>query len=516
MERSIKSDTSLIKGFCTETIAPACGIVIFGASGDLTEKKLIPALFNLYDKKLLKNNFFIIGCARTKLSSIDFREKIKKAMLKPGEDENLAGIDDLLKRCHYIYGNYDDSKLYDNLGLLLNDICKKYSIESNIIFYMAIPPTLFLPVTTELNKKGLLKETEKSFKRIIYEKPYGRDLESALDLDKDLHRLIDENQIYRIDHYLGKETVQNILMFRFANSIFEPIWNQNFIDNVQITVFESIGIEQRAGYYDGAGQLRDMFQNHMMQMLSLIAIEPPASFNADRISDEKAKVLRAIQSFDINNKNGSCIIRGQYLAGEINGNKVYAYRDEQNIPKDSTTETFIAAKVLINNWRWKGVPFYLRTGKRLEKKISQIAITFKKIPHSMFYPIPEDSLSPNVLLLNIQPEEGISFIIQAKIPGSKVCISTISLDFLYKDIFGEIQPEPYERLILDCMLGDRTLFWRNDGIELSWALLTPVLKNWQEDNGNSPLAFYNAGTMGPDQANDLLNKDGRNWFNLKL
>ena len=372
MKKIIKSNPSLLKGFCTETVAPACGIVIFGASGDLTEKKLIPALFNLYDKKLLKDNFFIVGCARTKLDTKSFQVKIKTTILKNTNNPNSTKVNNFIEKCNYIYGNYDDSKLYEDLNILLNNYCKKYSIESNIIFYMAIPPILFLPVTKQLTLNNLLKETEKGFRRIIFEKPFGRDLDSALELDEKLHKLLNENQIYRIDHYLGKETVQNILMFRFANSIFEPIWNQNFIDNVQITVFESIGIEQRAGYYDNAGQLRDMFQNHMMQMLSLIAIEPPASFDADRISDEKAKLLRAIQSFDLDNKSDPGIIRSQYLAGNVNGEKVCSYKDEKNIPGDSTTETFVAAKILINNWRWKGVPFYLRTGKRLAKKYNVI------------------------------------------------------------------------------------------------------------------------------------------------
>ncbi len=512
MEKSIKSNPSLIKGFCTEITSPACGIVIFGASGDLTHRKLLPALFNLFEKKLLKDNFFIIGCARTKLSNESFKEKVKESLLRNNKNTNLSKINDFILRCHYIDGDYDDNKLYEKLNNLLDDLCKKYATHNNIIFYMSTPPTLFLPVTKHLASNGLIKEKENNFKRIIYEKPHGRDLESALDLDKKLHKLLNENQIYRIDHYLGKETVQNILMFRFANSIFEPIWNQNYIDNVQITVFESIGIEQRAGYYDNAGQLRDMFQNHMMQMLSLIAIEPPASFNADRISDEKSKLLRSLQPFNFNNKDDINIIRGQYIEGDFDGNKVCSYKEEQGVSKNSLTETYVAAKIMINNWRWQSVPFYLRTGKRLAKKFSQIAITFKKIPHSMFYPIPENDLSPNVLLLNIQPEEGISFIIQAKSPGSKVCMSTISLDFLYKDIFGDTQPEPYERLLLDCMVGDQTLFWRNDGIELSWSLLTPVLESWQNFPDNSPLTYYKSGSSGPKEAEMLLKKDGRTWL----
>lgn len=512
MKKTIKPNVSLIKGFCTETNASSCGIVIFGASGDLTHKKLIPSLYNLYEKNSIKDDFFIIGCARTKLSNENFKDKIKKSLLKNNKNLNSTKLNEFIKKCRYISGEYDDMKLYEQLENLINALCKKYPISTNLIFYMAIPPTLFLPVSINLESKGLLEEKNNTFRHVIYEKPYGRDLDSALDLDKKLHLLLKENQIYRIDHYLGKETVQNILIFRFANSIFEPIWNQKYIDNVQITVAESIGIEERAGYYDSAGQLRDMFQNHMMQMLSLIAIEPPASFNADRISDEKSKLLRAIQPFEFKDSKKTYIIRGQYTDGEINGKKVPAYKDEKNISKNSNTDTFVAAKIMINNWRWKGVPFYLRTGKRMPKKFSQIAITFKKIPHSMFYPIPEEDLSQNVLLLNIQPDEGISFVIQAKVPGSKVCISTISLDFLYKDLFGETQPEPYERLLLDCMLGDQTLFWRNDGIELSWSLLSPVLNYSEKYPKKIPLAYYNAGTWGPKEADLLLKNTNHKWI----
>ena len=507
---------NIIKGFCTESKANPCGIVIFGASGDLTHRKILPALFNLYQKKLIGESFYLIGCARSEMNTDDFRIKIEDSLDSHIQNDYHVEKTNFIKKCFYLSGDYNDKKLYDNLKLQIKELDNNNLTKGNIIFYMATPPSLYSIITNKLKSAELTDEIDKDrqFRRIIFEKPFGHDLDSALKLDADLKNILKEHQIYRIDHYLGKETVQNILMFRFANSIFEPIWNQHFIDNVQITVAEEIGIEHRAGYYDNAGQLRDMFQNHMMQLLSLIAIEPPASFNADRVRDETVKLLRSIQPFDLDNKDNPCIIRGQYLDGEINDKKVDAYKREKNINPDSTTETFVAAKVLINNWRWKGVPFYLRSGKRLAKKYSQIAITFKRVPHSMFYPLPQEELSPNALVLNVQPDEGISFEIQAKLPGPKVCMSTLSLNFLYKDIIGDKQPEPYERLLLDCMLGDQTLFWRHDGIEVCWSLLTPVLERWQNDPEICPLTFYKAGTWGPLESELLLKQDGRSWRKL--
>ena len=504
---------NIIKGFCTESKANPCGMVIFGASGDLTHRKILPAIFNLYQKKLINEKFYLIGCARTEMSNDEFRTKIMRSLNSHIQQGYKEKINDFIKKCFYLSGDYNDNKLYDNLKLSIKKLDKLYFSKGNIIFYMATPPSIYSEITNKLKQAELTNEVdnEKQFKRIIFEKPFGRDLESALELDANLKNILKEHQIYRIDHYLGKETVQNILMFRFANSIFEPIWNQHFIDHVQITVAEEIGIEHRAGYYDNAGQLRDMFQNHIMQLLSLIAIEPPASFNADRVRDETVKLLRSIQPFDLDNKSNPCIIRAQYTEGKINGIEVESYRNEENVNNDSTTETFVAAKIMINNWRWKGVPFYLRSGKRLVKKHSQIAITFKKVPHSMFYPLPQEELSPNALILNVQPDEGISFEIQAKLPGPKVCISTLSLNFLYKDIIGDNQPEPYERLLLDCMLGDQTLFWRHDGIEVSWSLLTPVLEKWKNDPKSCPLTFYKAGTWGPLDSELLLKQDGRSW-----
>jgi len=503
-------EVSVEGGFCTESKAKPCGIVIFGASGDLTHRKLIPALFSMYEKRILTEDFFILGCARSELTQDDFRTKIKNELTVDKTNKELS---EFLEHCDYIHGNYDELELYNALKGRLDKLSKKFHTESNIIFYMATPPQLYYTVTEELSRTGLTREESggKGFRRIIYEKPFGHDLTSAVELNEKLHSLIEEHQIYRIDHYLGKETVQNLLMFRFANSIFEPIWNQNYIDNIQITVAEELGVEHRAGYYDKAGQLRDMFQNHMMQMLSLVAIEPPASFDADSVRDEKVKLMKAIQPFKLTDPIANCIIRGQYKEGLINGKKVPGYTEEKGVPEDSRTETFVAAKILINNWRWKGVPFYLRSGKRLRTKFSEIAITFKKVPHSMFFPLPQDSLSPNVLVMRVQPKEGMSLSIQTKIPGPKICMTSLQMKFQYQDIFGEKTPEPYERLILDCIVGDQTLFWRHDGVKVAWSLLTPVLDFWASNPSACPLTYYDAGTWGPFESELLLKQDSRNW-----
>jgi glucose-6-phosphate 1-dehydrogenase len=343
------------------------------------------------------------------------------------------------------------------------------------------------------------------------EKPFGRDLHSAVELDNIIHRCFDESQIYRIDHYLGKETVQNILMFRFANAIFEPLWNRNYIDHVQITIAESIGIEHRGGYYDKAGALRDMFQNHMLQMLALAAMEPPSSFDADGIRDEKVKLLRSIRPLTLQPWAES-IIGGQYAPGVIDGEEVVGYRDESGISRDSKTETFIAAKLFIDNWRWKDVPFYLRTGKRLSCKDTEIAITFKKVPHSMFASSGLSDMSPNVLVLQIQPEEGITLSFQAKRPGSKICMSTLNMNFSYRDVFGVDTHGAYQRLLLDCMLSDQTLFTRYDGVELSWRLLMPVLEAWQSENLTPQ--EYPAGSESFPEADRLIGLDGRKWRKL--
>jgi glucose-6-phosphate 1-dehydrogenase len=349
---------------------------------------------------------------------------------------------------------------------------------------------------------------------VVVEKPFGRDLESAMDLDRSLRAVLSEKQIYRIDHYLGKETVQNILLFRFANSIFEPIWNRRYVDHIQITVAESIGVEHRAGYFEQAGLLRDMFQNHMLQMLSLATMEPPISFDGDRVRDEKVKLLRSIRPF-LSEDPDTRVIRGQYTAGEVDGSGVPGYREEKGVSPESIVETFVAAKVCLDNWRWQGVPIYLRAGKRMAKKASRIAVQFKSVPHSMFKPLEPGDLSPNVLMFNVQPEEGILLGIQAKRPGPKLCMDTLHMHFHYKDVITGQLPDAYERLLLDCMLGDQTLFIRHDDMEVSWSLITPLLREWEKPESVTahPLHRYAAGSWGPQASCELPQQGGRSWIN---
>ncbi len=501
--------------FCVETRPGPCCLIIFGASGDLTHRKLLPALFSLYKKNLLPDEFYILGCARTKMTDEEFRKRVSISINESSKENKQYELDNFVRLCNYHAGDYYSQETYIELSNKLNKMDKEYNINKRHIFYFATPPDLYCPITKNLNSVSLAKEPddEKSFTRVVIEKPFGHNLNSALALDKELHLSFSENQIYRIDHYLGKETVQNILMFRFANAIFEPIWNRRYIDNVQITVAESIGVEHRAGYFERAGLLRDMFQNHILQMLALVAMEPPTSFNADRVRDERVKLLRSLRPFPLNNLN-QFIVRGQYTSGFINGEAVPGYRQEKNVSPDSNIETFISAKVFIDNWRWQGVPFYIRTGKRLARKISEIAITFKRVPHSMFAPLPPEALSPNVLVFNVQPEEGIALTIQAKQPGAKLCMSPIVMDFRYKDLFGVDIPDAYERLLLDCMVGDQTLFWRSDDVESAWAFVTPVLDKWEAEPECCPLTFYEAGSWGPSKVYDMIKNDNREWHLL--
>jgi len=502
--------------FCIEVSPIPNILVIFGASGDLANRKLIPALFSLFSKNLLHKKSHIIGCARSVMNDIEFKTKVKRSLSAHIANINPDILDEFLGKLHYISGNYDDEQTYSRLLAKIKYLEKSIEEKGDNkmpvgrIFYLSTPPTIYFTIVEQLGKSTLTKENSDGipWRNVVLEKPFGRDLNSAKELDGQLRSVLRERQIYRIDHYLGKETVQNILMLRFANVMFEPIWNNKYIDNVQITVGESVGIGERAGYYDSYGHLRDMFQNHILQMLTLVAMEPPTTFDASHIRNEKVKVLEAIKPFPINELN-KYILRGQYETGEIDGEKVKGYLDENNIPEGSKTESFVAGKFLIDNWRWKGVPFYMRSGKRMNKRLTEIKITFKKVPHSIFNPIQAEDLSPNVLTLNVQPEEGIALSIQAKQPGPKLCMGDLTMNFKYSEIFGGAKPEAYERLLLDSMLGDQTLFIRNDFIDLSWKLFTPVLEAWEKSD--YPLYKYKAGSWGPDEVCKLLQQDGFCW-----
>ncbi len=494
---------------CTEISPEACGLIIFGASGDLTGRKLIPAIFSLFQKKLLPPNFFILGCARSQISDKGFRKKISESINEHVKTTSPDLLYNFLEHCGYFVIDYHDSKSYTQLLRRIKQLERDHFTSGNCIYYLATPPNLYAPIVAGIGQCGLAAEDEDApdcSARVVIEKPFGRDLNSALDLDKELRQYLHERQIYRIDHYLGKETVQNILMFRFANSIFEPIWNRQYIDNIQITVAESLGVEHRAGYFEQTGLLRDMFQNHMLQMLALVGMELPVSFESDRVRDEKIKLMRSIRPFPIN-ELGRHIVRGQYGPGRIAGKAVPGYRQEPNVAPDSNIETFVAARYLIDNWRWQGVPFYLRSGKRMPKKLSEIAVTFKKVPHSIFASHAASHLTANVLVFNVQPDEGISLTIQAKRPGPKLCLTPLKMDFSYCGAFGTDPPNAYERLLLDCMLGDQTLFWRHDAVEVAWSLLTPILEAWENDT-SLQIPVYPAGSWGPLEAKKMLEHNG--------
>ena len=501
---------------CIEVKPAPCGMVVFGASGDLAHRKILPSLLQLFAKNLLSEHFYVIGCGRTTYSDQAFKKIVREAILAQAPDVTHDIASAFLDRCYYLSGSYTDTSLYESLGRTMSELDTKYSTEKNHLYYLSIPPMLYAPVVQHLADAGQVQEHSCSngWARVIVEKPHGHDLDSAKALSQQLRAVLSEDQIYRIDHYLGKDTVQNIMMFRFANIMFEPVWNQQYIDHVQIAVTESLGIGSRAGYFEQAGLLRDMFQNHMMQLLSLVAMEPPHTFSADHIRDEKMKLLRAVRPFPLDNLP-AWIMRGQYSAGRIADRPVAGYREEQNVAGDSRTETYIAAKLMIDNWRWKGVPFYLRSGKRLMCKNSEIAVYFKHVPHSMFTPLNPEDLSPNVLIFTIQPDEGLVLRIQAKSPGPKLCISDMNLDVTYADVFKSAPPDAYERLLLDCMLGDQTLFVRDDIVELTWKLWTPVLNAWAGDPA-LPLYEYPAGSWGPAEADQLVQSDNRQWRDLCL
>jgi glucose-6-phosphate 1-dehydrogenase len=510
-----KTTIDLTETLCIETRPGPGAIVIFGASGDLTMRKLLPSLFQLAQAGLLPDNFFILGFARSPLGGTEGFRQQARAAIQAAEKADAQVVDAFCQRCYYLPGDYSDPALYRQLNRELQRLETVHGTGGNAIFYLSIPPTLYSPVVEQLAAAGLLQEAstgESYWRRVIVEKPFGHDLASAQALDAELSQHLKESQLYRIDHYLGKETVQNVLMLRFANAIFEPLWSRHYVDHVQITAAESIGIGHRAGYYEHTGLLRDMFQNHMLQLLALVAMEPPASFAADHVRDEKVKLLSCVRPFTSQDVSEH-VVRGQYAGGNSDGSEVPAYRKEEGVNPKSLTETFVAARFFIDNWRWQGVPFYLRSGKRLARKRTEIAITFKSVPHSIFEPLTPEHLTPNTLVLNVQPDEGIGLTIQAKRPGPKLCMAGLTMSFNYREVFGGDPPEAYGRLLLDTMLGDQTLFIRNDNVELGWRLLMPIINAWESGKLQigADLHPYPAGSWGPPQANELIAADGRKW-----
>lgn len=492
--------------FCMEKIPAPCGIVIFGASGDLSHRKLLPGLFHLFKTRLLPKEFFILGYARSTWTDTLFREKISSGLKARGETD--GSIREFLEHVYYRSGPYGDPAAFQALEASLKELGNKHGTKEKILFHIATPPDVYQVVVTSLMRSGIL---QKGFRtsNVVIEKPFGNDLSSAQQLNSLLHEALIEEQIFRIDHYLGKETVQNIMMFRFANSIFEPIWNRNNIDHVQITAAETLGVEHRAGYYERSGNLRDMFQNHMFQLLAMVAMEPPIVFDEHHYREEKVKVVKSIRPLPAG-KISDFVVRGQYGRGKINGKEVPAYRDEEGVDPGSGTETFVAMKLCIDNWRWEGVPFYLRSGKRLGRQVTEIAVQFKHVPHSMFPFLNSDQFAPNVLTFRIQPDEGISLCFEAKHPGPKFCMATLGMEFNYGDVFPEAPMDAYERLLLDAMQDDPTLFVRQDMIDLSWKFVTSILNDWEQSSVEK-VHSYEAGSWGPVEAHQLIEKDGRKW-----
>jgi glucose-6-phosphate 1-dehydrogenase len=509
----------LREGLAAERIPEPATMVIFGASGDLTKRKLLPALYSLTRERLLPARFAIVGYARKVIPEAEFREEMRKgcdefARRRPVDAEVWETF---AKNIFYQEGSYDDPKAYQALKLRLEELEKALGLPGNRVFYLSIPPSSFATVIRNLGESGLMAEgaggggAHQGFARVIIEKPFGTDLKTAQDLNKEIHQTLQEKQIYRIDHYLGKETVQNLLVLRFANGIFEPVWNNRFVDHIQITGAETVGVEGRGGYFENAGILRDMVQNHLFQLLSLAAMEPPIALDPDAVRDEKLKVLKALRKIAPGEMDAH-VVRAQYAAGSNGGKKVPGYREEPGVNPSSQTETFVAMKFFIDSWRWAGVPFYLRSGKRMPKRVTEIAIHFKEAPRLLFGRKGE-GIRPNVLAIRIQPDEGIALNFGSKLPGPAMEVAPVSMEFRYGSSFGVEPPEAYERLILDCLLGDSTLFTRADEVEASWRWISKIHEHWAAKGAEKweAIPSYAAGSWGPDAADQLLAHDGRAW-----
>lgn len=533
MVQSITIENPLLEGLPEEKKPESFSLVIFGAHGDLTKRKLIPAIYALFSQDMLPENFAIVGSSRTKMTDQEFRDQMKNSVISFGSDiefkEETWSL--FANNLYYRPGNAKEQDYYKFLQDELDQINQKHGLGQRNIFYLSTPPSLYQPIIENLSISGLAvkkRKNEPAWPRIVVEKPFGHDLHSALTLDEQIHEVFNEHQIYRIDHYLGKETVQNIMCFRFANSIFEPLWNNNYIDHIQITNAETLGVEERGTYYEEAGALKDMIQNHLMQLVALVAMEPPNSLSAEATRDERTKVLKAIKPFDPDQID-QFAVRGQYDQGYVLGKDVIRYRDEDKVSKESNRETFAALKLQIDNWRWSGVPFYIRSGKRLEKRITEIAVQFKAPSHQLFSNMENTGLrsimalnSPNVLVMRIQPDQGISLKFATKQPGPTTQLRWLTMDFKYGTAFGERTPSAYERLILDCMIGDPSLFARSDFVECSWSLLQPVIDHWNKTSPEGSVkhdscinhkAFpnYESGSWGPQASNDLIATTGHAW-----
>ena len=487
-------------------------IVIFGASGDLTARKLLPAIYNLSIDNLLPTDIYFIGFGRKEISDDDFRKLSDESIKSFSRSSMKSEVWERIRnRIFYLSGGYDEIEAFHRLNKKVSALENEAGRELQLLIYLSTPPFVFEPILSHLGKCGLASRHEHSqnSSKIIIEKPFGHDLVSAQRLNRIISQEISESQVFRIDHYLGKETVQDLLVQRFANAIFEPIWNREYVDCVQITVAEALGVGSRGGYYDKSGALRDMVQNHTMQLLSLIAMEPPVSLDPEAIRDEKVKVLKSIQPLGLN-KNTSDVIRAQYNAGFVDGEKVISYLQEDGIPQGSNTETYASLRLSINNWRWKGVPFYMRSGKRMARRISEIAIQFKRPPGILFIEDDRFDVASNTMVIRIQPDEGVTLLLNAKIPGLETRTQPVKMHFRYATTFGSNTPEAYERLILDAMIGDSTLFIRGDETEASWKIITPILEFW-ETCGNEGLDSYVAGSWGPESADLLLAENSHEW-----
>ena len=496
------AENPLLEGLGPRRTPEPCVLVIFGASGDLTRRKIFPALYALASRRLLPERFAVVGAARSDWTDYEFRDRMEHAVREFGRDDFKQDVwDKLAEGTRYLSLDFADEGAEETLADLLNELDEERGTRGNRVYYFAVPPQAMPILVDQLGKR---RKTD-GWTRLIVEKPFGHDLASAKELTEKLSAHFTEEEVFRIDHYLGKETVQNMLALRFANGIFEPIWNRQFVDHIQITVAEMIGIESRAEYYEKAGAIRDIFQNHMLQLVALTAMEPPIDFTAESVRNEKVKVLKAIHT-----PGPRHVVRGQYGPGYVEGKEVPGYREEEGVDPRSTTETYVAAKLFVDNWRWADTPIYVRTGKRLARRETTIAIQFKRAPHPPFEEATTEELQPNLLLVHVQPDEGVSLAIGAKVPGQGMRIRTVHMDFLYGGTFRTELPEAYERLLLDAMLGDQTLFTRSDEVQEQWALVDAIVAAWARDKPAFP--NYAAGTWGPAAADDLLERDGREWL----